>query len=313
MNTHRRPSILAPIDPAWAAMKQILFRPFNPNLWVGMGFTAWLACLGKSGCSADIPLDPKERGDSAAFLRGVWTEYSAIILYALVVLAVVAVIATLVMTWLRCRGAFMFLDNAIHRRGEIVGPWSRTRELAHSLFLWTLGFAFVALVALAIPLAPLLMLKRGITAWTLPLAIGLSAPLLLVWCFAILYIRLFLNDFITPLMWRNNIGTRQAWREFKPLFLQAPLTFIGYGLFKAALDILFALAVFLGGCLTCCCLFIVLALPFIWAVVLLPILLFMRLYSLEFLRQFGSPCDVWATASPPALPPPPPATEEEIT
>jgi len=45
---------------------------------------------------------------------------------------------------------------------------------------------------------------------------------------------------------------------------------------------------------TCCCAGIVLVIPYIGVVLMLPLLVFKRAYSLHFLSQFGSDYDVFA-------------------
>ena len=50
---------------------------------------------------------------------------------------------------------------------------------------------------------------------------------------------------------------------------------------------------------TCCCAGCLMALPYLGTVLLLPVLVFKRSYSLYFLAQFGPEYDVF--------PPPPPA------
>jgi hypothetical protein len=58
------------------------------------------------------------------------------------------------------------------------------------------------------------------------------------------------------------------------------------------------------GFLTCCCGFLLLAIPYINAVVLLPVLTLLRLYNLEFVRQLGPDFDLLTQE-----PPPPPTPE----
>lgn len=59
----------------------------------------------------------------------------------------------------------------------------------------------------------------------------------------------------------------------------------------------------LATCATCC----LTAIPYVGTVVLLPVFVCLRAFSLLFLRQFGPDYDVW-----PSLPPPPPQTEPPI-
>ncbi len=307
-------SILAPVAPAWNAMRAWLYRPFQLSTWLGLGFTAWLAQVGEGGFSLDIPLPREERRAHVERLVQLWADHAILISIGLACAVAVALALALLLTWLRCRGAFMFLDNIVHRRSEVIGPWQRAQVAGRSLFLWTLGFAIVSLLSLLPALAPIMALAYSRThggGWmTTPVALGLAVPLLLVWFTTVTYINLFLNDFIVPIMSRQTLGARAAWRTFGFIFRQEPVAFIGYGLFRAALNLLLAMVLLMGGCLTCCCLFVILMVPIVWAVILLPVLLFLRLYALEFLRQFGADFDVWKRSEPPRLPPPLPAAKE---
>ncbi len=52
-------------------------------------------------------------------------------------------------------------------------------------------------------------------------------------------------------------------------------------------------------CLTCC----IAAIPYVGTVILLPVFVLLRSFSLLFLRQFGPDYDVWASFMPPEFSP----------
>ena len=51
--------------------------------------------------------------------------------------------------------------------------------------------------------------------------------------------------------------------------------------------------VFALGCITCCCAWCIMAIPYIGTVALLPIFVFARSYSLYYLAQYGRQYDVF--------------------
>lgn len=312
-NTIHRPLVCAPIGLAWRGMTDFLFRPFNLPTWIGMGFTAWLAHLGESGLSLDLPVDSTDFREQQATLGLFLAEYWTLIVVGLSIALFAIIALALLFTWLRCRGVFMFLDNAVRRQSLVATPWNASRAPGQSLFYWTLGFAALAMIALALALSPAMVMAyqraHGAEAWPLPLVLGLTIPLALLWIIVVMLVSLALHDFVVPIMARKNLTARQAWRALAPLIAFHPLPFLSYAVARTGLAMLAASAIFLGGCLTCCCLFVVLMVPVLWAVVLLPWLLFIRLYSLHFLRQFGPEFDLWAGLQPPTLPPALPVTE----
>src|SRR5690606_22233939 len=93
------------------------------------------------------------------------------------------------------------------------------------------------------------------------------------------YISLFLKDFVVPIMYKHRIGVLSAWKEFLQLFSAHILSFIGYGLFVFVLGIAIVIGVILFGLLTCCIGLLVLAIPYIGAVILLPVNYTLKAFS----------------------------------
>ena len=110
-------------------------------------------------------------------------------------------------------------------------------------------------------------------------------------------------DFVVPVMYLRGGTCLAAWREFAALLAAHPGTFILYLLFQIVLGIAIGAIVLMAVLITCCILGCVMALPFIGTVVLLPVLVFKRAYSLYYLAQFGPNYDVFP--KPPAAPAPP--------
>jgi len=82
-------------------------------------------------------------------------------------------------------------------------------------------------------------------------------------------------------------------------------------LFWLVLVLATAIVTCLATCATCC----IAAVPYIGTVILLPVFVLLRLFSLLFLRQFGPDYDVWAGFIPTEflpllMPSPPPSVSE---
>ncbi len=296
-------------------MVQRLFRPASTQVWIGLGFTAWLAHLGERGLQVDISGDFHRLWAHADRWPTFWGNYSTWIMAGLALILTLFVLVSLVLLWLRCRGTFMFLDNVIREDQAVVQPWRRSAAPGWRLFTWNLVLWLILTVLLALALAPLLVYGlthlRGAEVLGLPTALGVSVPLCIVWIFVVIGITVTVADLATPLMYRDQLTVISALRRLLALWAVAPQAMAGYLGVRLLLGITAGLTVFAGGCLTCCCLWFLLMVPLLWAVILLPVLLLVRLYSLEFLRQFGPDFDPWSAATPPVMPPDAPRPDDQ--
>jgi hypothetical protein len=101
-------------------------------------------------------------------------------------------------------------------------------------------------------------------------------------------------------MFKRQIGACDATIVFFTLFAGNLTAFIRYYLLYMLLSLCASIAVIVfifSTCCLCCIGLIVLCLPYVWAVVMLPILTFFRFYSVEFLAQFGDDYDVYAVSA----------------
>jgi hypothetical protein len=290
-------------------MLVILFRPFSFPKWLVVGFSAWLAGAGGCGRGAGYQFSGGSWGDDwgsgrdrsgefseiGEFLESGWAKVAAGGCMALVVLGCVLFIAfVLALIWVNSRGKFMFLDNVIHNRARIVEPWNQFRRQGNSLFRFWLIYigVVVALLALAgifvalgialdwfgandeLPTGIRLLLGIG--------AVGVLASFML----AMAYMTFFLDAFVVPLMHRYELNVVEGWSRFLGLLRAHPWTFLLSGLVVFVLWFGVLLAVVAAGLLTCCLGFVLLLIPYVGTVVLLPISVLYRSYTIEFLAQF---------------------------
>lgn len=335
----------APLERAFAGMKEQLFRPFDLTRWLVLGFSCWLAQLtfgGGGGGGGNLPIGDWDSGDSEAALLAAAAELPAGepaatdgVLPALgfgpaeasavgcaVLVVLVALVVILVLVWVSARGQFLFLDNAVHRRARIVAPWKEFRSEGNSLFFWQLGFFAAALLGLLMAASPAIAAgvggafdRGGPAAVLAGVATGLLA---LGWLVVLLYTNFFLTGFVVPIMHRERVSATAAWRVLLPLLRQHPGRFVLVGLFVALVYVSVGIAILVAGLATCCILLILLIVPYVNTVVLLPVYLTYRLYTLEFLAQFSDRFDFLGAGEPPAPPPPlepppppPPAPEPQ--
>lgn len=279
-------SYFGPLSAAWQRTRRQLF-PVRFQHWLVLGFSAWLAGLGESGGGGGGGSGTEIRGEPDAFggfTDGIAAALSGLeIMVLLVVLSMIAVLA-LVVLWISSRGKFIFLDNLVHEKAEIVNPWKEYAGLGWSLFVWRLLFTLVFLGFLVAGVA----VGVGASQAGIPPLLGLA--LITVGVATVLffaYVVLFLENFVVPIMYAENISCMQAWVRFAEVALASPLAFFLYGIFQLGLGVALLVAVMIGGFLSCCLGFLLLIIPYVGTVLLLPALATLRLLGPEFLGQFN--------------------------
>lgn len=298
-------SFLQPIGPAFERMKQFLFKPFDAGLWFTVGFCAWLASLGGNGFSFNTHYNVHDQKKISPVVVDFVKAHLPFIIIAAVVGFLLAVILGFVFEWLIARGRFMFLSNVVTRQAAVSEPWIKYRREGNSLFVWTVVFDTLTLLGLLVVLAfPVVFAIPAIMKGTCSLGsfsgLLIAVPAILLILVVAGYVHLYLLDFVVPLMCRNGVKATVAWRQFGPLFRARPGRFVAYGLFRMLMYAVYGMTLLTFGLMTCCCGFIVLLIPYVNSVVTLPISVFDRFYSLEFLRQFGPEFDL-LTNEPPSL------------
>jgi hypothetical protein len=302
-------SCTAAVRPALERMKDILFRPFDLGRWFVLGVSAWLATLGEGGGSSFPSFNTGDLGGGGKggtgsapqsfeqvmeSVRAFFNQHGQMVLAVGVLALILGLAFGLLMLWLRSRGKFMLLDNVVCNRAEIGLPWRAFAQHGHSLFLWYVGYSLVCLLVFAL-LAALAFFgillpcikARMFVEGVIPTIVVLGLVWLLV-AVVLGYVMRFMEDFVIPLMYRSDLTATEAWRHFMPIFRANTGAFIVYGLFYLLLGMLAGLCVLAFALVTCCIGGCLMAIPYVGAVVLLPVTVFFRAYSLEFLAQFGA-------------------------
>jgi hypothetical protein len=283
-------SVTGPVSPAIDRTRKILFGPFELRKWFVLGFCAWLASLGRGGGGGTSWKSPVHDYRHAIETVGDWLRvHLGLVIVLAVVLGLLFVGLAILMAWLSSRGQLMFLDGVVHDRGAVVEPWGRFRALGDSLFGFRIVVALIALATLGVLVVPLVLalIPRG---WgSEVLGPGVIA-LLGLWLVALLaaacgfaLVGMAVTNFIVPIMWLRGCRVMAAWSEFLPLLRAHAGTFVLYVLFRIVLLVGFVVIAVAVTCVTCC----IAALPYIGTVVLLPVHVFLRCYSIGFLSQFG--------------------------
>ena len=118
------------------------------------------------------------------------------------------------------------------------------------------------------------------------------------WAFAVILLFLawsLISNFMVPVMYRQRCGASKAFGIVVRLLAAYPGEILLYCLFLIVLALATAIVACVATCATCC----IAAIPYVGTVILLPVFVLIRAFSLLFLRQFGSDYDVWATLMPP--------------
>ena len=291
-------SYIEPAERAWAGTRRLLLQPVDVEKWVVIGFAAFLAGLvGWPGVSFtpgwrfEFPPDfgnlieaPFE--NLLDLVRGsAWFLFGLPLGMALLLLGVA-------LLWLSSRGKLIFLDNMVRRRAAFVEPWKEFGKLGNSLFQWRLGLWLAVLLLAGVFLSPMFWLGRSLRGSGLaqPFGVlvtyGATAGSIVIAAIAA-YVALFLENFVVPLMYRHKITANEAWQQFLPLLRSNLPDFLAYGLVVLVGLVAVLLGLIAAAIVTCCIVPLLLSVPYVHSVLLLPLTGFYRLYSLEFLQQYG--------------------------
>lgn len=307
----RRISVIDPISPAIDRIKIILFKPFDLGRWFIIGFCAWLAYLGNGaggaggGPNFNIPRKHHRHdlqiGQAVSEAKQYLLDNLPWIIPAAIIAAVVIIGIWLVITWLSSRGRFMFLHCVANNKAQVKAPWREYRKQANSLFLFRIVLWVIGLVAVGLPVAGLvifIIITLAKTGFHVASVLGFVIIGLVIAALSVVLFlaKKFTMDFVVPIMFLQRTSCVAGWREFMTILSANKLRFALYLLFQIVIVIAIGAIISLGFCIGCClcCVSLLLLIPYIGTVIILPLLVFKRAYSLYYLRQFGSEFDVFA-------------------
>ena len=320
MNYERpnRVSVIDPVTPAIDRVKLILFSPFDLRKWFVIGFCAWLAYLGSKpggggggsggGGGPRYNVSHGEHGAREQIREFIETARNFIsdnmfwIVPVAVTVLVVVILVSLLVVWLNSRGRFMFLHCVATNKAQVVFPWQKFRQQSNSLFLFRIVLGIISFFIVVAPIISIIVLVVMMITGSAPGII--SIPWLIILCLTIFALSIFLFlvkkftfDFVVPIMFLRMTSCIAGWREFMTILSANKLRFTLYLLFQIVITIVIGAMIGIGACIgcLCCCASCLLLVPYIGTVILLPVLVFTRAYSLCYLQQYGPQFDVFRT------------------
>lgn len=316
-NSHREISVTEPVSPALERVKTMLFKPFDLGKWFAIGFCAWLAFLGESGGGFRGNFGNSFNNNNSSRSQPSFREFydkaqdwtlnnlSWIIPLGIFLILFCLALWVLIL-WLNSRGKFMFLHCVALDKAEVSEPWGKFAAVGNSLFWFRIVLGLIGMI-LTLPLLVIIavliirMVLRGEPNVAAVMLAGGLALAFVILAIVFALIQKFTVDFVVPILFLRGGKCLDAWKEFWGLLCAHAGQFTLYILFQFVIGMAIGIIVVFAILLTCCIAGCVMAIPYIGTVLMLPVLIFQRAYSLYFFRQFGSTYDVFPPASP-ALP-----------
>jgi hypothetical protein len=293
-------SVIEPISQAFEKTKQILFNPFDMSKWFAIGFCAWLANLCQGGGSGGGGGGGGNPGTNnvGQTIQNVFANHLPLVITIGSILLVLLITLILVCLWLSSRGRFMFLHCVANNVGEVKRPWHKFRGQGNSLFLFRLCVGLIIFICIAVlgGLAAMVVLMSGNFDQMSVASIASIIAIVLIIIPLFISLAIFLKftiDFVVPLMYLHGTGTVDAWREFSKMLGQNKCNFLLYILFQIVIAICVTTLIIALICMTCCVAGCILMIPYIGTVLVLPVLVFCRSYSLLYFAQYGPEYDVF--------------------
>lgn len=306
----RKIEILSPFNQAIELTRLILFRPFDITKWLIIGFAAFLSGWLNSGGGSINPWSFRGWNTSSAQapqfqFQSCNLDHAGVFLVVLIAILAVFIFAIVILwLWVTSRGRFIFIDCLVRNRAAIAEPWHEYHREGNGFFLF-LTVLIVASIAIVVLLGGFvfgsLMLWRNYHISNAPALLVLVPIAVFAWVAFAVVVNLILY-FMPPVMYTRRCSSGDAARAVLRLILDDPVPFILFILFMIALWIGWIMVGCLVTCLTCC----LASLPYIGTVIVLPVPVFFRSFSLLFLRQFGADWDVWSKIPLPETATPPP-------
>lgn len=303
------------ISASWEWTKTVLFRPFKFKKWIFLCIIAMLA-VEFSGCNLNLNY-PAEKSKASIIQRPDW------LIPLIIALAIIGLVLTILFLWLYSRFSFIFLSSIIRNDASIKGPFKENKREGNSFFKWNILFLLAVII---ISLTMLFIFISGVKISILSAILWIFILFLLV-VFSII-INVTAHDLVLPIMYKDRTGIIKGWQTLLGKIKSEKLNFTKYLLIKLGLRILaniasglfsmvvfFALLIQLGiiGSLLYSVSFTLpeviklgyyillivlgvisfIAIIFIINLILLPIPVYFRTYSLKFLARLDEKYDLF--------------------
>jgi len=297
-----RPSCFDAAAEAFSGMVARLFKPFDLTRWCSIGFCAWLAYLGtqamynyNAGDKKTVAAKAVKQEIDVALDKLMSLPHHSSEALAVGTALVLGLAFALWMCALRSRGDFMFVHRWYKPDDSIRLCWQMSRASGHELFVWrfyfflisSLLFALDFFFAFAKVVQPYMAAgKHWNAAFVEPAVLCVTIAVLL--SVGVEVVSHLTKAFAVPLMYWHGVTASRAWLVVFALCNQFPFAVLGYLLCGLACGVLAVCGVVAAVLMTCCIGIVPLSVPYLGSVMLLPIFLFFRGYSVSFLTQWRS-------------------------
>ncbi|HKI68970.1 MAG TPA: hypothetical protein VKA67_05235, partial [Verrucomicrobiae bacterium] len=212
-------------------------------------------------------------------------------------------------TWLNSRGKFMFLHCVALNKAEVTEPWNKFAQEGNSLFVFRIVLGLIGMIVflpsliIATVMIFGMLLHGSFLLGGIMMAIGFGV-LFLTAGILLALVKKLTTDFVVPIMFLRGKNCLDAWKEFWGLLTTNITEFLLYVLFQIVLAIVIGLMILLVVLATCCVAGCFMALPYLGTVILLPVFIFKRAYSVHYFAQYGPAYNVFPPTAPPPSPGP---------
>lgn len=291
------PSAIDPLNHAMSRTGKICFKPFKFSQWFAIGFMAFLAGATGGGLNFPNPFSGRSSSGAASgnfheivqnVLDWVGRHINTIIIVGGIILITWLCVIAL-MSWLRCRAKFVFIDQIVKHHAYVVLPWKTHAMHANSLFMFTIvlgtvmSLVYMGTLVLMIVLAwpAIKAVEFNSHVWV---ALGVGAAIALPCMFISSIIFAIVDKILVPVMYFHGVSIMHAYRIFKKEMLPGNLGSIAlFLLMKMAIGVgvgIVSMIVSIVGC--CVCAF----LPYLNTVASLPAHVFTQAYDLFYVASF---------------------------
>ena len=230
--------------------------------------------------------------------------------------------------WLSCRFNFVLLNALVTRDPSISEPFRQNKEPGNSYFKWSLVFLGLGLAVFLTLLGGsvgLLFLTKGNLVLSILLGFFAGFPVLIV-LLGMIFIGILMRDFVLPVMYHEKIPAMKALMKFLKTntfsigkALQYLLILFGFWILAVILQAVIGLLVALGGLIAggivaipgiflikalpllkiplivfgiLAAVALILAIIIVIGMVMLPVVIFFRVFALAYLTRLYPGCDL---------------------
>lgn len=292
------PSSRVALVESWRRMRAVLFNPFDIMLWLGSGLCAWFAVVGRFDWGNLIDLrgfimkiregmNGEELVETIQAIPGLLQGQLA----ATLTLSAVALAAffSLIMMWVRARGALLFVDRWHRPRAPFTETWRAMRREGNSLFVVRLVImaSFVLLAVMGVIWGKMAGVT-ALTSWLPPSLPGRLAWALYMGVLSIAWVVVIELDreLVVPILYWRRESALKAWLMVLKFCNNHPFALLSFLTMRFLVEAVVAIGVVVLTALSCCLFWVVLSIPFFGNVLFLPVTFFRCGLGISILRQW---------------------------